>query len=101
LERSENEEIFNLIKSVLNWLFNKDYPNAVLKWDISAWGKIPANLDREHPLINPCQQTVQQLKIIEHSVNLTASRSIEQRVNIVIYGKTYPVKEQLNKAGLS
>ena len=28
-------------------------------------------------------------------------RSIEERVNIVIYGKTYPVKEQLNKAGLS
>ena len=29
------------------------------------------------------------------------SSCIEQRVNIVIYGKTYPVKDQLNKAGLS
>ena len=72
-----------------------------MKWDTSAWGKIPANFAREQSLINPCQQTVQQQQILEGSVNLTASRSIEQRVNIVIYGKTYPVKEQLNKAGLS
>ena len=84
MERSENEEIFNLIERVLSWLLNKDYPNAVLKWDTSAWGKIPANLDREHPLINLCQQTVKQLKIIENSVNLTVPRSIEQRVNSVI-----------------
>ena len=102
LERDENnEEIFNLIERALSWLKNKDYTNAVLKWDTSAWGKIPANFAREHPLINPCQQTFKQLKTIESSVNLTVKRSIEQRVNIVIYGKTYPVKEQLNKAGLS
>jgi hypothetical protein len=102
LERDENnEEICNLIERALTWLKNKNYTNAVLKWDTSAWGKIPANFAREHPLINPYQQTVKQLKTLESSVNLTASRSIEQRVNIVIYGKTYPVKEQLNKAGLS
>ena len=102
MERNENnEEIFNLIERALTWLKNKDYPNAVLKWDTSAWGKIPANFGGEHLLINPCPQTVQQLKTIESSVNLTVPRSIEQRVNIVIYGKTYPVKEQLNKAGLS
>jgi len=102
LERSENnEEIFNLIERALNWLLNKDYTNAVLKWDTSAWGKIPANLGGEQPLINPCLQTVQQRQKIESSVNLTVPRSIEQRVNIVIYGKTYPVKEWLNKAGLS
>jgi hypothetical protein len=102
LERSENnEEIFNLIERALNWLQNKDYTNAVLKWDTSSWGKNPANFGRKPQLINPCQQTVQQLKTLETSVNLTVPRSIEQRVNIVIYGKTYPVKEQLNKAGLS
>jgi hypothetical protein len=56
-----------------------------LKWDTSAWGKIPANFAREHPLINPCLQTVQQRQTIESSVNLTASRSIEQRVNVVAF----------------
>ena len=102
LERSENnEEIFNLIERALNWLKNTNYTNAVLKWDTSSWGKIPANFDREHPLINPCQQTVQQQQTLESRVNLTVPRSIDQRVNIVIYGKTYPVKERLNKAGLS
>jgi hypothetical protein len=102
LERSENnEEIFNLIDRALTWLKNTNYTNAVLKWDTSAWGKIHANFGGKHPLINPCQQTAQQLKKLESSVNLTVSRSSEQRINIVIYGKTYPVKEQLNKAGLS
>ena len=102
LEPSENnEEIFNLIERALNWLKNTNYTNAVLKWDTSAWGKIPANFDREHPLINPCLQTVQQRHQLESSVNLTVKRSSEQRVNIVIYGKTYPVKDRLNKAGLS
>jgi len=72
-----------------------------LKWDTSAWGKIPANFGGEHPLINPCQQTVQQQETLESSVNLTVKRSSDRRVNIVIYGKTYPVKEELNKAGLS
>jgi hypothetical protein len=102
LERNENnEELFNLIERALNWLKNTNYPNAVLKWATSSWGKFPANFPREHPLINPCQQTVQQRQTLESSVNLTVPRSIEERVNIVIYGKTYPVKEQLNKAGLS
>ncbi len=102
LERDENnEEICNLIERALTWLKNKNYTNAVLKWDTSAWGKIPADFAREHPLINPYQQTVKQLKTLESSVNLTASRSSDLRVNIVIYGKTYAVKEQLNKAGLS
>jgi hypothetical protein len=102
LEGSENnEEIFNLIERALTWLANKDYTNAVLKWDTSSWGEIPANLGRKPQLINQCQQTVQQLKTIETRVNLTVPRSIDQRVNIVIYGKTYPVKERLNKAGLS
>jgi hypothetical protein len=101
LERAENnEEIFNLIERALKWLVNKNYTHAVLKWDTSSWGKNPASFGGEHPLINPCQQTVQLIKI-ESSVNLTVKRSIEQRVNIVIYGKTYPVKERLNKAGLS
>ena len=72
-----------------------------MKWDTSAWGKIPANFARKHPLINPSQQTVQQQETLESRVNLTAPRSSEQRVNIVIYGKTYPVKDLLNKAGLS
>ena len=93
MERSENEEIFNLIERVLSWLLNKDYPNAVLKWDTSAWGKIPANFYREHPLINPCIQTVQQQPTLENRVNLIVPRSIEERVKVIIYGKTYPVKE--------
>ncbi|UNU23907.1 hypothetical protein [Microcoleus vaginatus] len=101
-ERSENnEEIFNLIERALSWLKNKDYANAVLKWHTSSWGKISANFGGEHPVINQCPQTVQPLKTIENSVNLTVPRSIEQRVNILIYGKTYPVKQRLNKAGLS
>ena len=93
LERSEDEEIFNLIESALNWLLTKYYTNAVLKWDSSSWGKNPTNFAREQPLINPCQQTVQQRQIIETSVNLTEPRSSNQRVNSVIYGRTYPVKE--------
>jgi len=102
LEPSENnEEIFNLIKRALNWLKNTNYTNAVVKWDTSFWGKIPANCGGEHPLINPCLQTVQQRQRLESSVNLTASRSSEKRVKIVICGKSYPLKEQLNKAGLS
>jgi ribonuclease HI len=77
LERYENsEEIFNLIERALTWLKNKNYTNAVLKWDTSAWGKIPANFGGEHPLINPCLQTVQQRQTIESSVKLTGSRSI-------------------------
>jgi hypothetical protein len=72
-----------------------------LKWDSSYCGKTSANFGGEHPLINPCLQTVKQRQTLESSVNLTVKRSSEQRVNIVIYGKTYPVKEQLNKAGLS
>ncbi|MEG4858984.1 hypothetical protein QUA83_16580 [Microcoleus sp. K1-B1] len=102
LERSENnEEIFNLMERALSWLKNTYYTNAVLKWDTSSWGEIPAHFGRETQLINQCQQTDKQLETLESSVNLKVPRSIEQRIKIVISGKTYPVKEQLNQAGLS
>ncbi|MEG4804787.1 hypothetical protein QUB63_29385 [Microcoleus sp. ARI1-B5] len=90
LDRNENnQEIFNLIERALIWLANKDYANPILKWNTSLWGKIPANCDGERQSSDRCQQTARQLK------------TIETRPNIAISGKTYPVKERLNKAGLS
>ena len=90
LEQHENnEEIFNLTERALTWLANKDYTNAILKWNTSFWGKNPANCDRERGSSDRCQHTATQLK------------TLEKRANIAIYGKTYPVKERLNKAGLS
>jgi ribonuclease HI len=90
LEQNENnEEIFNLTERALNWLANKDYTNPLLKWNTSAWGKNPANCDRECDSSDRFQQIARQLK------------TIEKRANIAIFGKTYPVKEQLNKAGLT
>ncbi|NJR63290.1 MAG: hypothetical protein HC769_33655 [Cyanobacteria bacterium CRU_2_1] len=79
----DNKEIFNLTERALKWLENNDYTNTILKWNTQSWGEIPADFGRKHGSHNPPQLS-----------------PTEQTVRIIIFGNTYPVREQLKKTGL-
>jgi hypothetical protein len=67
----------------LKWLESNDYTNAILKWDTQAWGEIPADFGRKQGSYNPPQIS-----------------PTEQTVHMIIFGNTYPVREELKKTSL-
>ena len=42
-----NARLFEIIRRAENWLNTHTWPNAVLKWNTSAWGEIPADFGRK------------------------------------------------------
>lgn len=44
---AETEELFRLIDRAEKWLQNNSYRNAVIKWETSQWGEIPADFGRK------------------------------------------------------
>jgi ribonuclease HI len=43
----QNEVLFLLVERALKWLQGNSYPNAVLKWETTAWGENPADFGRK------------------------------------------------------
>ena len=43
----ENQEVFDLIERGLQWLYQNEITNPLLKWDTKNWGEIPADFGRK------------------------------------------------------
>ena len=48
LERNQNTEaLWRDIDAAVDWLYDHDYPNPILKWETKAWGEVKAAFGRK------------------------------------------------------